>query len=267
MPSPTLPLAEVRRRVVVSETDPRLFTGRCATSSTRAGGHDDAERPARRSRSPARRTSSTRCRTASTRGRGARPVVLGGQRQRLALARALLTDAETLVLVEPTSAVDAHTEARIAERLGAARAGRTTVVMTASPLLLDHADHVVFLRDGGSRRAAPTTSCWTTTRPTGDVVIRGEDELMALDHRRRRRRTLPVADVASVRRAHRAACSAAPRDADRSSSACTRSPRWPRSPRPRLIGQLVDAVDHRPTRRRVDRLSSCLAVACSRRPS
>ena len=38
----------------------------------------------------------------------------GGQRQRLVLARALLSGAETLVLVEPTSAVDAHTEARIA---------------------------------------------------------------------------------------------------------------------------------------------------------
>jgi ABC-type bacteriocin/lantibiotic exporter with double-glycine peptidase domain len=72
----------------------------------------------------------------------------GGQRQRLALTRALLTGAETLVLVEPTSAVDAHTEARIAERLTAARRGRTTVVMSASPLILDKADHVVFLRDG-----------------------------------------------------------------------------------------------------------------------
>jgi ABC-type multidrug transport system fused ATPase/permease subunit len=45
----------------------------------------------------------------------------------------LATDAEVLVLVEPTSAVDAHTEARIAERLLAARAGRTTVVTTTSP--------------------------------------------------------------------------------------------------------------------------------------
>ena len=47
----------------------------------------------------------------------------GGQRQRLALTRALLTDAPILVLVEPTSAVDAHTEARIAGRLPRPRAG------------------------------------------------------------------------------------------------------------------------------------------------
>jgi len=60
----------------------------------------------------------------------------GGQRQRVALARALLTEAEVLVLVEPTSAVDAHTEARIAGRLAGARRGRTTVVVTASPLVL-----------------------------------------------------------------------------------------------------------------------------------
>ena len=75
----------------------------------------------------------------------------GGQRQRLVLARALLSDAEVLVLVEPTSAVDAHTEARIAQRLKARRVGRTTVVFSTSPLVLDQADRVAYVR-GGSRR-------------------------------------------------------------------------------------------------------------------
>ena len=72
----------------------------------------------------------------------------GGQRQRLVLARALAADPEVLVLVEPTSAVDAHTEARVASRLREHRAGRTTVVTTTSPLLLDRVDHVAFLQDG-----------------------------------------------------------------------------------------------------------------------
>ncbi|MCC2277936.1 ABC transporter ATP-binding protein/permease [Streptomyces sp. ET3-23] len=72
----------------------------------------------------------------------------GGQRQRLALARSLVTDPEVLVLDEPTSAVDSHTEARIAEGVRRLRHGRTTVVFTSSPLLLDRADRVVFVRDG-----------------------------------------------------------------------------------------------------------------------
>ncbi|HEY7043180.1 MAG TPA: ABC transporter ATP-binding protein [Nocardioidaceae bacterium] len=72
----------------------------------------------------------------------------GGQRQRLVLTRALVADPDILVLVEPTSAVDAHTEARIAERLRRHRSGRTTVVTTASPLMLDHADEVALLDDG-----------------------------------------------------------------------------------------------------------------------
>ena len=74
----------------------------------------------------------------------------GGQRQRVALARALLTEAPTLVLIEPTSALDSHTEARVAAQVHRARAGRTTVVVTASPLVLEACDEVVLLDSSGT---------------------------------------------------------------------------------------------------------------------
>jgi ABC-type multidrug transport system fused ATPase/permease subunit len=72
----------------------------------------------------------------------------GGQRQRVRLARALHLNPEMLLAAEPTSAVDAHTEAAIAERLRAVRDGRGTVVATTSPVLLDRADVVHFLVGG-----------------------------------------------------------------------------------------------------------------------
>jgi ABC-type multidrug transport system fused ATPase/permease subunit len=72
----------------------------------------------------------------------------GGQRQRVALARALATDAPLLVLHDPTTAVDAVTEAAIADGLRRVRAGRRTVVITRSPALLQVADRVVTVAGG-----------------------------------------------------------------------------------------------------------------------
>ncbi|MGL5817775.1 MAG: ATP-binding cassette domain-containing protein, partial [Phycicoccus sp.] len=100
----------------------------------------------------------------------------GGQRQRLALTRALLRDPELLVLVEPTSAVDAHTEARIAGRLAAARRGRTTVVVTASPLLLDTADTVLLLDDGRVVDRGTHRELSRRNPAYRSVVVRGEEE-------------------------------------------------------------------------------------------
>ncbi|MFI9024375.1 ABC transporter transmembrane domain-containing protein [Streptomyces sp. NPDC053560] len=100
----------------------------------------------------------------------------GGQRQRLALARSLLTDPEVLVLDEPTSAVDSHTEARIADGLRVLRKGRTTVVLTSSPLVLDRADRVVFLPDGKVTAVGPHRELLRTTPAYHAVVTRETDE-------------------------------------------------------------------------------------------
>lgn len=72
----------------------------------------------------------------------------GGQRQRVALARALASEAPVLVLHDPTTAVDAVTEARIATLVRQLRAGRTTIVITSSPALLAAADRVVLIAAG-----------------------------------------------------------------------------------------------------------------------
>jgi len=74
----------------------------------------------------------------------------GGQRQRLALARALGVDAPLLILHDPTSAVDAVTEQSIADGVARLRRqpGRSTIVLTSSPALLQSADRVVVIRDG-----------------------------------------------------------------------------------------------------------------------
>ena len=170
-----VPLAAVRRRIVVSEADPVLFSGvlrraldpwaRCdeATVATAVAVADAGDVV------DALPTGFDTI--IDERGRS----FSGGQRQRLVLARALLADPEVLILVEPTSAVDAHTEARIARRLREARARRTTVVVTTSPLVLDQADRVVLL-EAGCVVAEGTHRELLRTRPDyRDTVTRGEE--------------------------------------------------------------------------------------------
>jgi ABC-type multidrug transport system fused ATPase/permease subunit len=141
-------LDDVRRHILVSDTGSQLFAG------TLQDAIDPHGRLTREQAEHALRVANAEDvydalpggwqGLLDERGRG----LSGGQRQRVVLARALAFDAPVLVLVEPTSAVDAHTEARIAERLAAVRRGRTTVVTTVSPLWLHHADRVVLFEDG-----------------------------------------------------------------------------------------------------------------------
>ncbi|WP_405058709.1 ABC transporter ATP-binding protein/permease [Kribbella sp. NBC_01505] len=72
----------------------------------------------------------------------------GGQRQRIRLARALYAAPDVLLAVDPTSAVDANTEAAMIDRIRAARRDTTTVITTSSPLVLDRADEVIVLVNG-----------------------------------------------------------------------------------------------------------------------
>lgn len=141
-------LADTRRHIVVSEVEPRLFSGRLRDElSTRAELDDatfEAALHAASAEDVLEQLSGGLGARVEERGRS----FSGGQRQRIVLARALLTDADILMLVEPTSAVDAHTEERIAQRLRRARAGRCTALVTSSPLLLESTDEVYVLRHG-----------------------------------------------------------------------------------------------------------------------
>jgi ABC-type transport system involved in cytochrome bd biosynthesis fused ATPase/permease subunit len=73
-------------------------------------------------------------------------LVSGGERRRLALARALLRDAPVLVLDEPTEHLDEPTARAITEDLLAATRDRTVVLITHRPHGLDLVDDVITLR-------------------------------------------------------------------------------------------------------------------------
>jgi ABC-type multidrug transport system fused ATPase/permease subunit len=177
-----VPLADlstdaIRRRIVVSEADPVLFSGELRRELDPWGRIDGDDGEIHSAIAVANAEDVIDALPegldafVDERGRS----FSGGQRQRLVLARALLSEAEVLVLVEPTSAVDAHTEARIARRLREAREGKTTVVITASPLMLDQTDHVFFVEDGRVTAEGTHRELLRTSRAYTWTVTRGED--------------------------------------------------------------------------------------------
>jgi putative ABC transport system ATP-binding protein len=94
----------------------------------------------------------------------------GGQRQRVALARALAADPPVLVLHDPTTAVDAVTEARVADGIREMRGGRTTIVVTTSPALLAATDRVAVL-DGGTVTATGRHADLVASNPTYRAAV------------------------------------------------------------------------------------------------
>ncbi|KAB8315827.1 peptidase domain-containing ABC transporter [Tolypothrix campylonemoides VB511288] len=72
----------------------------------------------------------------------------GGQRQRLAIARAIVTDPPILILDESTSGLDPVSEAQVLDRLFEHRRGKTTILITHRPKVINRADWIVLIEQG-----------------------------------------------------------------------------------------------------------------------
>jgi ATP-binding cassette, subfamily C, bacterial len=74
--------------------------------------------------------------------------ISGGQRQRLALARAIVTDPPILILDESTSGLDPVSEEEVLDKLLAHRQDKTTILISHRPSVIARADYIIFLEDG-----------------------------------------------------------------------------------------------------------------------
>jgi len=145
-----LPIAEVRRTILLSRNEDRFFSGSLRSELDCTGLAEDGAVLTALVTASAQDILDGLPDGLDTEVSDGGRAFSGGQLQRLRLARALLADRKFTLLIEPTSAVDAHTEARIAANLRTRQAGSATgtIVFTTSPLLLDQAHEVAFVADG-----------------------------------------------------------------------------------------------------------------------
>jgi ATP-binding cassette, subfamily B, bacterial len=102
----------------------------------------------------------------------------GGQRQRLALARAVIARPRVLVLDDPLSALDVHTEALVEEALARVLHGTTALLVVHRPSTVALADRVAFL-DDGRIAAVGTHSQLLATVPRYRSVLSAASEEVA----------------------------------------------------------------------------------------
>jgi ABC-type multidrug transport system fused ATPase/permease subunit len=170
-------LGEVRARILVADQDSYLFAGTLREILRIRAGIGDAEIRAALRAASAEDVADALPEGLGTPIGGRARTLSGGQRQRVRLARALLAEPDVLILIDPTSAVDAHTEARIAQRLREARAGRTTVVLATSPLLLGLTDVVAHLHEGRIVATGPHAELLERHPPYRSLVARDSDDI------------------------------------------------------------------------------------------
>lgn len=72
----------------------------------------------------------------------------GGQRQRLAIARAIATNPSILIMDESTAGLDPVSEAQLLDKLLKQRRGKTTIMITHRPSVINRADWVVLISEG-----------------------------------------------------------------------------------------------------------------------
>ncbi len=81
--------------------------------------------------------------------------ISGGQRQRLAIARAISTDPAILILDESTSGLDPGSESLVLDKLFKHRRGKTTILITHRPKIINRVDWVVLLDQGKLKLQGP----------------------------------------------------------------------------------------------------------------